>query len=391
MANLKVYRTIDLSSVDLSSCAKIYDETGPLVVALLHSYGLSTNFILTGVAIPVKVASEWSRNAVPDPVASLLHGDDVIELLATGNTVVDAGEGEDLAVFGSSFGSYVIRHSTSETIIFGPEGTTELSNLEHLQFADGSISLSRQLTSLGAGIDGLTYLHQNNDVWSAQIDPEYHYNVYGWREGRDPNAFFSTAGYSAAYGDVANSELSPLAHYNQTGWQEGRDPSANFDTQLYLLHNADVKAAGIDPLVHYLMFGQAEGRQTHAAIGSVIQGGFDAQFYLLSNPDVGNAGVDPYHHYLEFGSREGRDPNAYFDTNEYLSQNPDVAAAGMNPLVHYDLYGWKEDRDPSARFDTETYQAVYTDVAAAQIDPLQHFLQYGALEGRSAFGDGIWS
>ncbi len=29
-----------------------------------------------------------------------------------------------------------------------------------------------------------------------------HYAAYGWKEGRDPNAFFSTKGYLDTYGDV---------------------------------------------------------------------------------------------------------------------------------------------------------------------------------------------
>src|SRR5215210_5983663 len=102
MANVRVYRSTDLSSVDLSACEKVYEETGQFVVALSQSYGLSTNFSLTGLAIPVEVASAWSSNPVPDPLTSVLSGNDIIEILASGNTVIDAGEGEDLVVLGSS-------------------------------------------------------------------------------------------------------------------------------------------------------------------------------------------------------------------------------------------------------------------------------------------------
>ena len=83
----------------------------------------------------------------------------------------------------------------------------------------------------------------------------------GWHEGRNPNAWFDTAGYLAHYADVAAAGINPLDHYEQFGWQEGRDPSAVFDTLGYLAANPDVAAADVNPLDHYLQFGIYEGRQ----------------------------------------------------------------------------------------------------------------------------------
>ena len=53
-------------------------------------------------------------------------------------------------------------------------------------------------------------------------------------EGRDPNAWFDTAGYLSHYTDVAAAGINPLQHYEPVGWKEGRDPSADFDTLGYL-------------------------------------------------------------------------------------------------------------------------------------------------------------
>ena len=83
----------------------------------------------------------------------------------------------------------------------------------------------------------------------------------GWQEGRNPNAWFDTAGYLSHYADVAAAGVNPLQHYETVGWTEGRDPSATFDTLGYLVANPDVAAANINPLDHYLMFGIYEGRQ----------------------------------------------------------------------------------------------------------------------------------
>ncbi|WP_375461108.1 matrixin family metalloprotease [uncultured Enterovirga sp.] len=249
-------------------------------------------------------------------------------------------------------------------------------------------------------VDDAFYLAAYPDVGRAGQDPDIHYAQYGWQEGRNPNAFFSTDGYLAANPDVAGSRINPLAQYEQFGWREGRDPSAAFDDELYLERNPDVRAAGVNPLAHYFASGQSEGRQTYTAVGDAkdfIHGSFDAEFYLLANPDVARAasgtGGDTfqfaYSHFEAFGWREGRDPNAFFDTSGYLAAYQDVKAAGVDPLAHYDLYGWREGRDPSASFDSSAYLAAYADVAAAQVDPLQHFLQYGIHEGRSGFGDDL--
>lgn len=239
-----------------------------------------------------------------------------------------------------------------------------------------------------------------DDVRAAGIDPELHYSLFGWREGRDPNAFFSTTGYRAANPDVAASGGDPLAQYHASGWREGRDPSAGFDTQLYLLRNPDVAAADIDPLAHYLDYGQYEGRKAFAAIGQasdlIQHAGFDAEYYLLANRDVAAVALASGApealaelHYRTFGWREGRDPNAYFDTSDYLARNGDVAAAGIDPLTHYALYGWREGRDPSRLFDTSDYLTRNGDVAAAGIDPLVHYLSFGIYEGRPISNDGL--
>ena len=277
-------------------------------------------------------------------------------------------------------------------VVYGPNSFIAIIPQDKtLSFTDGSVKISDG----NPLVNNIYYDSHNNDVFSAQLDPDQHYAQYGWHEGRDPNAFFSTNGYLAANHDVAATGLNPLAQYDQSGWKQGRDPSANFDNELYLKNNPDVAQAGLDPLAHYLQYGQAEGRQAYAAIGKAsdlaVHTGFDPEYYLLSNPDVAKAALAQggdtfafaYQNYQSsVGQQAGHNPNAYFDVAYYLANNPDVAAAHIDPLTHYDLYGWKEGRNPSAAFNTAAYEHANPDVAAAHIDPLQHYLQYGALEGR---------
>lgn len=313
-------------------------------------------------------------------------GDDMLEG-GSGDDYLHGGEGRDTAVFTQSLAqSTIVRLSASSLSVIGPNGTDKLVSIEQLRFGDGLV----QLVDGSPLVDDLYYMQRFLDVFRAGIDPDAHYSAYGWREGRDPNALFSTTGYLAANLDVKAANIDPLAHYDSSGWREGRDPSAKFDTSLYLIHNPDVASAKIDPLRHFLEYGRDEGRSSYDSIGSKIRpDGFDAEYYLLANVDVAAAGVDPYQHFITYGWKEGRNPNSWFDVKGYLKAYPDVAAANVNPLEHYHLAGWKEGRDPSANFDTSEYLRVYADIAAAGIDPLVHYLQYGAYELRNTFSDGV--
>jgi Cysteine-rich secretory protein family len=71
-------------------------------------------------------------------------------------------------------------------------------------------------------IDDAFYLSRNPDVAAAGMDPDEHYALWGWREGRDPSAGFSTSGYLAANPDVAAAGMNPLDHWISYGMSEGR-------------------------------------------------------------------------------------------------------------------------------------------------------------------------
>ncbi|CAO4137061.1 ExeM/NucH family extracellular endonuclease [Methylorubrum extorquens] len=320
-------------------------------------------------------------------------GDDII-VNSAGNDFLSGGRGNDTLVFNTSFASVTVTEAGSLTAITGPDGRDLVSGFERYLFSDATIVVNDGQPL----VDDLFYLSRNKDVFQAGQDADAHYAQYGAREGRDPNAFFSTKGYLAANPEVRASGANPLDQYEQAGWKEGRDPGVRFDNEFYLAANPDVKAAGLNPLAHYLANGQAEGRAIHDAVGRSgdIRGGFDAEYYLLAHADVAQAAgtTDTFafaaRHFEQYGWQEGRNPNAVFDTKGYLAAYSDVKAAGLNPLTHYDQYGWKEGRDPSAGFDSSTYLSTYTDVAAAKIDPMQHFLQDGLYEGRSTFADGTF-
>lgn len=115
--------------------------------------------------------------------------------------------------------------------------------------------------------DSEYYLLANHDVGRAvrgssnPAEAAYqHYQTFGWREGRNPNAYFDTSAYLAAYQDVKGANIDPLMHYDTAGWREGRDPSGRFDTSSYLTANPDVAALDVNPLQRFLTSGALEGR-----------------------------------------------------------------------------------------------------------------------------------
>jgi hypothetical protein len=162
-------------------------------------------------------------------------------------------------------------------------------------------------------------------------------------DGVDP------AWYRKTYPDIGPG-LDPVEHYALFGWREGRSPNANFSSAWYRRKYSDVAAANIDPLLHFLRQGRAEGRRAvpHAERSSPDfpegRPGVDGDWYRARYGL--HAGTDAVAHYVEHGWREGKDPNPDFSTVWYLCANPDIAAAGMNPLLHYLDYGRREGRTP---------------------------------------------
>lgn len=66
------------------------------------------------------------------------------------------------------------------------------------------------------------YMAANPDVVQAGVEPVLHYVLYGWKENRNPTAWFHTQYYMNTYKDVANSGMNPFYHYLVYGSKEGR-------------------------------------------------------------------------------------------------------------------------------------------------------------------------
>ena len=235
------------------------------------------------------------------------------------------------------------------------------------------------------------YLAQNPDVAACGCDPYQHYLNYGWKEGRDPSAYFDTTYYLKQNPDVAAANVDPLLHFEHYGWTEGREPSLTFNDAQYDATYTDVAAAHVDPLLHYMEFGQHEGRLAFIAPGTaaadplINAAYYDKQLGAALDPS-GTAGAEQAaDSYETTGWLQNLNPDAYFNAAYYLAHNPDVAAAHIDPLLHYEEYGWREGRNPSALFDTNAYLNANPDVKAAGYDPLLHFVEFGINEGRAIY------
>ena len=110
--------------------------------------------------------------------------------------------------------------------------------------------------SASAIFDESFYLTNNADVVVAISQGFFgsalqHYNLFGGKELRAPNATFNPNYYAINNADVLNAVAAGIfpnvfAHYQEFGEKENRAPStdyASFDATAYLAANADVAAA----------------------------------------------------------------------------------------------------------------------------------------------------
>ena len=147
----------------------------------------------------------------------------------------------------------------------------------------------REGASLGLdpseGFSTSHYVAAHEDVAAAGVNPFAHYLEQGKREGRSaivaqPRASsnedherglvgseFDTEYYLSAYPDIAAAGVDSLAHFLSVGWREGRNPNLWFSVSNYLESYPDVDAAGINPFVHYLLAGKTEGRLPRHDLG----------------------------------------------------------------------------------------------------------------------------
>lgn len=111
------------------------------------------------------------------------------------------------------------------------------------------------------------------------------------------SALFDEKYYISKYEDIKRRNNDPLRHFIRHGFKEGRNPNAFFDTKLYIERylKGDKKT---NPLYHYLTSTSSFSNKTSDY--------FDGAFYLKKYPDVLKSGMNPLSHYILHGINEGR-------------------------------------------------------------------------------------
>jgi len=160
------------------------------------------------------------------------------------------------------------------------------------------------MTSTAAVFNENYYLTNNADVVLAISQGQFanalaHYNSFGGKELRQPNATFNPSYYAINNADVlsavsAGGFANVFAHYQEFGETESRAPStafAGFDSTTYLAANADVAAAVTagqfaSALDHFITFGQSESRTGSGVTGETSTGVAGQTFSLTTGADV---------------------------------------------------------------------------------------------------------
>jgi hypothetical protein len=204
--------------------------------------------------------------------------------------------------------------------------------------------------ALAASVDDAFYTHVYGSV-PPGLSASAHYASLGWRQGNDPNPWFSTAAYLNDNPDVVESGAVPLFHFLDVGHEEGRRARPSRHAAAYFAH----------PSVRVASAASAAPETEDDFERRTLRTEFNTDYYLAVYPDVAAAGIEPLTHFIERGWREGRNPNSFFSTSEYLAENADVAEAGINPFVHYLTAGRLEGRSPKSslgfRYDVLLGQA----------------------------------
>lgn len=149
-------------------------------------------------------------------------------------------------------------------------------------------------------------------------------------------------------------------HFNTIGWKEGRDPNAFFSVTAYHDANPDVAAENGNPFSHYQSFGKAEGREAKLSDWGVKQ----EQVVTADHISAAMPWIDAEHLRSIRPTLEGMDD--------------------LTVVAWFMALGWREMVNPSDRFDTAYYLEENDDVAEHSINPLLHFIEFGQLEGRFA-------
>jgi GT2 family glycosyltransferase len=208
--------------------------------------------------------------------------------------------------------------------------------------------------SLSIFFDRAWYLNRHSDVQAHDVDPFFHFCVFGLSEKRNPHPLIDIDHINTSI----NGELTSLAALLEIISSNSVAPSPYFDFDLYR-EKFPTLAANQSILRHFLT---SPPEETFIPCRF-----FDAAFYIQRYNDVPNSPREAFCHFVGFGDREARVPGPAFDPEWYLRQYKDVAHVGFPPLRHFLVQGQQEGRAPQGK---QTFQTTGTSRANNSTSPL---------------------
>jgi hypothetical protein len=245
-------------------------------------------------------------------------------------------------------------------------------------------------TWLASGLVDAGWYRRTYPEIAADADPIRHYLTAGWREGRDPNAWFATQWYLDRHPDLKQAEEPPLLHFVRQGASAGSRPHPDFDIAWYSRRYLGLDHPSHLALRHFVVIGEADGLAAAPPPqipspdlpGALV----DATWYRTAYPDLADE-ADPSAHFFEAGWRERRDPNPWFATRWYLDQNPALQQGDESPLHHFVHEGAEAGCRPHPDFDIAWYSQRYLGLDRPDPEALRHFLTIGLSTDAVPSGD----
>lgn len=242
------------------------------------------------------------------------------------------------------------------------------------------------------------YFYKNKDVYKKHVNPLYHYELHGKKEGRswittkkllkDTELFdtkFYCAKYLFEYLDEKKYEQWAIDDFIRYGSTDRRLPNKDFKPE----ENRDVFAAFMETVL-------ADTKSTNDSIArekhplAIIKSSnlFDEEWYKerYSLSDYTNGAE----HYLNIGWKLMYDPSLKFCTEDYIDMYGSELSEEINPLLHYELYGRNKKYQPlslvhntirqSGLFDSDWYSENYMTDDIFR-NPIVHYIKEGASVG----------
>lgn len=248
--------------------------------------------------------------------------------------------------------------------------------------------------------DNNFYSLNNPDVIEKNVDPLYHYVVWGWREGRNPNSWFSTEDYLKEHPYLIQENICPLCHYadqvDRSISTAKSEVGSNFLEQAVVTKEQNfIKEARNQK--NSLLNNQIASLCTAIGVDFNLESyakrwNFIVNMYFC-NKDLekergGSTSLREFSEYILFDLPRGKSPGPLFDPDFYQEaiKSKDMPEKGLDDedgFLHWLEYGIETQIIPNMIFSDECYLNLNSDLKLYPGWLFEHWLNHGIEERRS--------